>query len=99
MSDWSILRQTAKDLINKKAFPEYALSYLKDPSMMKSAMKEWNGSPFKSYRCPECNRTITGPKSWMIQHVKIHHNAMKQNENEIRETKVNPYWEMNRIRI
>ena len=99
MRKFEILSQTAKDLMNKKLFPEYALSYLKDPQMLKAALIEWENSPTKSFRCPECGITINAPKSWIIQHVKIHHNAKEKKENEISETRVNPYWEMNRIRI
>ena len=85
--------------MNKDLFPDYAKSYLTDPSMVKSALKEWDGSPCKSYRCPECGITINGPKTWIIQHVKTHHNKTESKDNELKETKINPYWELNRIKI
>jgi len=95
---YNILKKTAADLMNKNLFPDYALSYLKDESMLKSALIEWRNSPTKSFRCPDCGITINAPKTWIIQHVKIHHNK-KQKDNEIRETRINPYWELNKIRI
>lgn len=95
----SMIMQTASDLIKKDLFPKHALGYLKDPRMLESAIDEYNKFALSSFRCPDCGITMNAPKSWIIQHVKIHHMKKEAKENEIRDTKVNPYWEANRIKI
>lgn len=95
----SMLFQTANDLKRKKLLPDYAMSYLSDPQMLYAAFTEYNKSGIKSWRCPECGITINGAKSWLIQHVKTHHNKKEKKDNEITDTRVNPYWYANRIKI
>jgi hypothetical protein len=97
MTNRGILQQTAKDLMNKDLFPKYALSYLKDPNMMQQALKEYEASPMKSFRCPECGITLNAPKTWVIQHCKIHHHEVKENESIA--TRINPYMEQFNVKI
>ena len=88
----SIISQTAKDLIKKNLFPDYAKSYLLDPSMLKSAAVDFSESELKSWVCPHCRIEIKGPKEWIIQHLKIHHNKKHNRENEVKASKVRPYY-------
>ena len=99
MQNSKIIFQTAQDLMRKNLMPKHTLSYLKDPNMLKAAITEFNNSQFKSWRCPECGITMNAPKSWLIQHVKIHHMTKERKENEIRDTRINPYRNVNRVNI
>ena len=88
-----ILKQTSRDLINKKLVPEHTMTYLKDKNMLKAAAYNYATEIIKTYGCPHCGLTIKCPKQWILQHVKIHErNPDARKENTYFESKVNPYF-------
>ena len=88
-----ILKQTSRDLINKKLVPEHTLTYLKDKNMLKAAAYNYATEIIKTYGCPICGLTIKCPKAWIIQHTKIHERRpTERKEGDIFESKINPYF-------
>ena len=88
-----ILKQTSRDLINKKLVPDHTLSYLKDKNMLKAASYNYAKELIKTYGCPICGLSIRCPKAWIIQHIKIHErNPMDRKEGDIFVSKINPYF-------
>ena len=74
-------------------FLPHTKQYLTDPNMLKAAIYNYALEPIKQYYCRECGITIHCPKQWIINHTKIHkENQKDRKENEIVETKLNPYF-------
>lgn len=88
-----ILKQTSRDLINKKLVPDHTLAYFKDKNMLKAASYNYAKELIKTYGCPVCGLNIKCPKAWIIQHIKTHEkNPEDRKENHIFESKINPYF-------
>jgi len=64
--------QSAKDLVNKKLVPKYALMYFQQKIMLDQAISECFKSPFQEWTCPECMIRVYGPKKWIGFHLAIH---------------------------
>jgi hypothetical protein len=90
-SNKQIIEQTAKDMLNKNLVYDQAKMYLKDPSMIKQAIKAYDTELIKEYSCPNCNLTIKCPKKWIILHFQKCSKVHKRKENETIQSKVNPY--------
>jgi hypothetical protein len=86
-----IIKQTAKDMLNKNQVYDHAKMYLKDPNMLKQAVKSYSTELIKEYSCPNCNLTIKCPKKWIILHFQKCSSVHKRKENEIIQSKLNPY--------
>ena len=91
-SNKQIIEQTAKDMLNKNLVYDQAKMYLKNPSMIKQAIKAYDTELIKEYSSPNCNLTIKCPKKWII----LHHNHCKkvkdkQKMNEVIQTNFKPY--------
>ena len=89
----NIIKQTSKDLVRKNLVPKHTLTYFQDKNMLKAAAYNYAVEPIKTWGCPLCGLAIKCPKAWMIQHIKVHEkNPLERKENEIFESKVNPYF-------
>ncbi len=86
-----IIKQTAKDMLRKNLVADHAKMYLKNPSMLNQAVKSYSTELIKEYSCPNCNLTIKCPKKWIILHFQKCSQVHKRKENEIIQSKVNPY--------
>lgn len=92
LANTKVINQTKNDLLRKNLFPKHSLSYLTDPNMLKSAIYNYSVEPIRTWGCPICAIAIKGPKAWMIQHIKVHQQNKEIKENEVRESKINPYF-------
>ena len=86
-----IINQTAKDMLNKNLVYDHAKMYLNDPHMINQAVKSYSTELIKEYSCPNCNLTIKCPKKWIMLHFQKCSQVHKRKENEIIQSKVNPY--------
>jgi hypothetical protein len=86
-----IIKQTAKDMLRKNLINDQSKMFLKDPNMIKQAIKAYDTELIKEYSCPECGLTIKCPKKWIILHFQKCSQVHKRKENEIIQSKVNPY--------
>ena len=86
-----IIQQTAKDMLNKNVVNDHSKMYLKDPQMINQAVQAYSTELIKEYSCPECNLTIKCPKQWIVLHFQKCAKVHLRKENEIIQSKVNPY--------
>lgn len=88
-----ILKKTSNDLVRKNLIPKHTFSYFQDKNMLKAASYNYAAEIIKTWGCPVCGLSIKCPKAWIIQHIKVHEKRpTERKENEIFESKVNPYF-------
>ena len=85
--------QSAKDMLYKKHLPKKYEMYLKDSSLLDTAIEETFRGPFREWACGDCGIVVYGPRQWLHMHLPIHGKFDKREnrENEIYEKKFNLY--------
>lgn len=77
----SVLRQTAKDLINKNLIPEQFKKTILQPQMMQAAVHNYIREDYREYSCPECHITLRAPRKWITEHHMMHVNKIRDKNN------------------